>query len=228
MLNMDVLRKSENPYEEVRRRLAPLNMEKLINHINLCADCDTVSNNKNVCIGNPDANILIIMDNATRDNEVLSYFHNILNESNIDMDDIFCIPSVCCACERKVGNKFIYRPPTLQEQSNCKYFIDYAIKIVEPRLIIAMGQTPLTQFYSGIKETRLVEEIENNHKFNGIDTFITYAIRDVFYLMDEFTKNEGDNEALELCRRNAEACHQHIVNTFIDAKLFVDSLNNKK
>ena len=169
MLNYELIKESPNPYELMRRKLAPISMQKLIGYIHTCTDCDTASDKKSVCIGNPDANILIITDNATNDKDINNYFTNILNESGTDMEDIFMIPSVCCPCERKVNNNYVYRIPTLQEQSNCKYFLDYAIKTVEPRLIISMGQTPLSQFYSGIKETKLEEEIEKNReKFSQV------------------------------------------------------------
>ena len=64
----------DNPLEFARRILAPLCKDKLSEHITNCKECRTCKNcDKKLPWGNPDANILIINDNATDNEEINDY-----------------------------------------------------------------------------------------------------------------------------------------------------------
>lgn len=188
LLNM--LINSNNPLESARKIVAPFCKDKLNEYILECKDCKTCSESKILASGNPDANILIIADNATEKEEVNDFFNELLDYSNIDKDDIFIIHSVNCVCKRKDKDNYIERIPSIEEAKNCKYFIDYAIQFIRPRIIISMGATSLNQY---IPNSNLIQNIDKIYEFNGIPTIITYSSNDLFKL-SEIKSEDGSQE----------------------------------
>ena len=79
----------DNPLEFARTIVAPLCKEKLNNNILNCKDYASCNNFKRKqAIGNPNANILIINDNATDNEEIDAYMMNIFEAADLSLNDI--------------------------------------------------------------------------------------------------------------------------------------------
>lgn len=178
----------DNPLDFARKIVAPLCKEKLNEHISACKDCNTCSNcEKKLPTGNPNANILIINDNATDNEEINSYTSNILETAGIDMKDVYMINSVSCILKRDFNGESIVRLPNRKEIKNCKYFVDYAIDFVKPRVIILMGATSLSMYRSDIT----LEEIKGQYiDINGIKAMVTYSAKDLFSMLEYYPEDE--------------------------------------
>ena len=81
-----------NPLEFTRELVAPLCKDKLNQLILECNDCKTCKNyEKKIAIGNPNANYLIINDNATDNEAINDYLNSILEAAEIPLNDVFII-----------------------------------------------------------------------------------------------------------------------------------------
>ena len=182
MLNLD------NPLDFARKIVAPLCKEKLNEHILSCKDCNTCNNcEKKTPIGNPNANILIVNDNATDDEEINNYTMNILETAGIDMRDVYMINSVSCILKRDFNGESIVRLPNRKEIKNCKVFVDYVIDFIRPRVIILMGATSLSMYRSDIT----LEEIKGQYiEVNGIKAMVTYSAKDLFSMLEYYSEDE--------------------------------------
>lgn len=178
----------DNPLEFARKILAPLCKKKLEEHIIACEDCKTCRNcNKKLPMGNPDANILIINDNATDNEEVNDYTMNILETAGLDLKDVYMINSVSCILKREFNNESIIRLPNRQELKNCKYFVDYAIDFVKPRVIILMGATSLSMYRNDLT----LEEIKGQYiEVNGVKAIVTHSAKDLFSMLEYYSEDE--------------------------------------
>ena len=185
----NILRSSDNPLETARQLVAPICKDKLNDHILNCNECEFMHSGKNICYGNPNANILIIAGNATDSQEEQDYFNSIIDNSSINKNDIFVIHSVNCICKRKSGDDLINRDPSLAELNNCSHFIKYAIQFIRPRIIISMGATALNQFYPQYK---FLDYIGKTLNYDGIKAIITYSVNDLFILSERI-----DSEKVE-------------------------------
>lgn len=204
-----LLANSDNPLESARKLVAPICKDKLNKYILNCKDCSSCCNNKkSLASGNPDANILIIADNATNKEDVNKLFTDMLDYSSINTNDVFIINSVSCICQRKDKDKYIERLPSLEEAKNCKYFIDYAIQFIRPRIIVSMGATALNQY---IPNTNLAKNINKTYKYNGIPSIITYSANDLYLLSNMLTEEETQN-AVDLVIEALDKAQEYINN----------------
>lgn len=203
----------DNPLEFARRILAPLCKDKLKEHMINCKECKTCKNcNKKMPWGNPDANILIINDNATDNEEINDYTLNILETAGINMKDIFVINAVSCILKRDFNGESLIRLPNRQEVKNCRHFINYAIDFVKPRVIILMGATGLTMFRHDLS----LEEVRGQYiDINGIKTIVTYSAKDLFSMLEYYNENE--------VYKIAEQVAEDVAN----AKIYVENLERK-
>ena len=208
MYSLNDILNTDNPLEAFRI----LHGDLLVNKLNLlikdCGDCCT-NYQKQYYYGNSNANILIINDNATNDKDIIDYFNTLLEMSEIDTDDIFIVNSVSCVTTRKDKGIEIQRIPSKKECNNCKCFINQAIKIVNPRIIISLGATALNQFIPG---SNLLEYINTKQVFNGIPTLINYSVKDLF----DLTAYNTEDEIQEI------SCS--ILETFNDAAKYIESI----
>ena len=195
---------SDNPLEYLRQIICPYSHKKLIKHINNCSDCKGACDIKSLPYGNPDANILIIKGNATEDLEADSFFNELLDESGIDKDDIYVINSINCIFKRKDG---IERLPSEEERNNCKYFIDYAIDFVKPRIIIAMGSTIINSYYPGFTLLKYDEKYSYIH---NIKTIVTDSVPELQRMSDYLPEEEMDKKI------------QEVYNAFVYAKEYLE------
>ena len=208
MYSLNDILNTDNPLEAFRILHSDLLVDKLNNLIKDCKDCNT-DYSKQFYYGNSNANILIINDNATNDKDILEYFNSLLEMSELDINDIFIINSVCCVTTRKDRDDIIQRIPSKRECNNCKCFLNQAIKIVNPRIIISLGATALNQF---IPNSNLLEYINTKQVFNGIPTLINYSVKDLFDLTQYKTEDEIDEIS------------SSILNTFNEAAKYINNL----
>ena len=208
MYSLNDILNTDNPLEAFRI----LHGDLLVNKLNLlikdCGDCCT-NYQKQYYYGNSNANILIINDNATNDKDIIDYFNTLLEMSEINTDDIFIVNSVSCETTRKDKGIEIQRIPSKKECNNCKCFINQAIKIVNPRIIISLGATALNQFIPG---SNLLEYINTKQVFNGIPTLINYSVKDLF----DLTAYKTEDEIQEI------SCS--ILETFNEAAKYIQSI----
>lgn len=202
-----------NPLEYTRELLAPLCKEKLDEMILECKDCKTCSNcNKKITIGNPNANYLIINDNATDNEEINDYLKDIIKVAEIPEDDVFIINSISCVLKKTFGDETIIRLPTRSEAINCKHFVDYAIKFVNPRVIICMGATSLAMYRNDIS----VEDVKG--KFINIDGYkaiVTHSVKDLFAFTEYYSESQVDEIT------------ESVLNDVLKAKSYIDTLRKE-
>lgn len=180
----------DNPLEFVRELVAPLCKEKLNEHILDCKDCKTCKNyNKRLATGNPNANYLIINDNATDEEAVNEYLNSLLEAAGIPLNDVFIINSVSCILKREFDDETIIRLPNRQEANNCKYFVEYALDFVKPRVIICMGATSLAMFRNDVT----IEDIKGQFiDINGYKALVTHSAKDLFTMSEHYSEDELD------------------------------------
>lgn len=208
MYSLNDILNTDNPLEAFRILHGDLLVDKLNLLIKDCGDCCT-NYQKQYYYGNSNANILIINDNATNDKDIIDYFNTLLEMSEINTDDIFIVNSVSCVTTRKDKGIEIQRIPSKKECNNCKCFINQAIKIVNPRIIISLGATALNQFIPG---SNLLEYINTKQVFNGIPTLINYSVKDLF----DLTAYKTEDEIQEI------SCS--ILETFNEAAKYIQSI----
>ncbi len=167
-----------NPLDDFRRQ----NRQELVTIVNNkilnCSKC-----NNNYChkcyLGNPNAQVLIINDNATNDEEIIKYYYDLINMSDLNINDIYQVFAVSCVTTRKDKEDTIQRLPSKKECNNCKQYLNEIIDVIKPKVIISLGATALNQF---IPNSNLLEYINTTQVFNGIPTLINYSVKDLFNL----------------------------------------------
>lgn len=204
----------DNPLEFARELLAPLCKEKLNKLILECKDCKTCSNcDKKITIGNPNANYLIINDNASDDENIDDYMKSIIEAAGIPMNDVFIINSISCVLKRKFGDESVIRMPNRKEANNCKYFVDYAINFVNPRVIICMGTTSLAMY---CKNDVTIKDVKGKFiEINGYKALVTHSAKDLFTMLDHYSEDEVNEIA------------ESVVRDVALAKDYIDSLRRK-
>lgn len=177
-----------NPLNNFRKQ----NRQELINIINsnisVCNKCENNYCRKNFS-GNTNAKVLIINDSATNDQDVLKYYYDLINMSDLDFNDVFQVFAVSCITTRKDKEDTIQRLPSKKECNNCKEYLNEIIDIIKPKVIISLGATALNQFMPG---SNLLEYINTTQIFNGIPALINYSIKDLFNLCAYKTDEEID------------------------------------
>lgn len=151
-----------------------------------CLGCMNNFDHK-VYSGNPNAKVMIINDCATKDEEIIEYYNDLLDMSNLNSNDVIQIFAVSCITTRKDKDSIIQRIPSKKECNNCKPNLNKIIDIVKPKVIISLGATALNQFIPG---SNLLDFINTKQVFNGIPTLINFSIKDLFNLCEYKTDEE--------------------------------------
>ena len=151
-----------------------------------CLGCMNNFDHK-VYSGNPNAKVMIINDCATKDEEIIEYYNDLLDMSNLNSNDVIQIFAVSCITTRKDKDSVIQRIPSKKECNNCKPNLNKIIDIVKPKVIISLGATALNQFIPG---SNLLDFINTKQVFNGIPTLINFSIKDLFNLCEYKTDEE--------------------------------------
>lgn len=203
----------DNPLEFTRELVAPLCKEKLDKHITNCNDCKTCKNyEKRLSIGNPNANYLIINDNATDDEAVNEYLNSLLEAAGIPMNDVYIINSISCILKRTFDDEVIIRLPNRNEVKNCKYFVDYSLDFVNPRVVICMGTTSLAMYRNDIT----IEEVKGQFiDIKGFKAMVTNSAKDLFTMSQHYSEEE------------METIVNNVVEDIATAKQYVDNLRRR-
>jgi uracil-DNA glycosylase family 4 len=187
---------NNNPLDEFRKRNGQELIINLNNKIKACAKCDN-----NFChkcyYGNANAKVLIINDNATNDKEIIEYYNDLLEMSDLDINDVLQVYAVSCVTTRKDKENIIQRLPSKKECNNCKEYLNEVIDIIKPKVIISLGATALNQFMPG---SNLLDYINTKQVFNGIPTLINYSIKDLFNLSAYKTYDETNEISTSILR----------------------------
>ena len=194
-----------NPLDDFRKQNRQELISNLNNKIKACNKC-----NNDYChkcyLGNIHAKVMIINDNATNDKDVLKYYYDLIDMSDLNKNNIIQVFAVSCVTIRKDRDELIQRLPSKKECNNCKQYLNEIIDIVKPKVIISLGATALNQF---IPNSNLLEYINTTQVFNGIPTLINYSIKDLFNLC----AYKSDEEIDEIS--------SSILNTFNNAAKYI-------
>ena len=176
-----------NPIDFVQNIVKPLAKKKLDNYILTCEDCGICNTKKTISNGNPNASIMIIGESCSEDQqedseEYVFPFNNEAGESlakaltnlNVNTEEIFFINSVNCFPHRENNGIKIKRAPTKTERTNCKVFLDYAIKVVQPLLIICLGGVATNDINEEIGKQNITKIRGNYFQYRGINVMPTF------------------------------------------------------
>lgn len=174
----------DNPLAFVQNIVKPMAKEKLDEYIMDCDECEISCNSvKTITRGNPNAPILIIGESVSTEQQELGQItfplyndkasdnlNQVLNYLNVNEDAIFYINSVNCYPNRN-GNK---RSSTVKERNNCKTFLDYAIKLVDPLLIICLGAVAVNGINEEIGKQKITDIRGQYFTYRGIPVMATF------------------------------------------------------
>jgi DNA polymerase len=147
----------DNPLQFAHSIVKDYSIDKLNEHIISCNDCGICGEGKSITKGNSNASILIVGESLSeeqKDNEISfpledasgEILNKVLDSFSINHDEVFYINSVSCWPHKVVGNEIVSRTPSKKEVDSCKVFVDYAIKVVQPRVIILLGSIALNLY----------------------------------------------------------------------------------
>lgn len=190
MIEEEILRLVEkanpsNPISFVHNIVKPLAKGKLDTYIQDCEDCNISNCTKSLTLGNPNASVLIIGESPTENEQEQEYaepfsnkqgeaLHKVLNILKINKDEIFFINSVNCFPHRMDGDLKVKRAPTKTERNNCKVFLDYALKMVEPLLIVCLGGVATNGINEEIGKQNITKIRGTYFKYRGVNVMPTF------------------------------------------------------
>lgn len=202
------IRDPADPLEYVRKMANDLAYEKLCSAIESCKDCSIACGNKTFPSGRLDAPIVVISESACieqlKDNHSYaqagskekSIFDFFLERYGIAPDNFFYVNTVNCPPLRNTeSGEMVPRTPSSQEVNNCRVFMDYALKIVQPKMLILLGAVALNVFKKG----SISQERGEVFTVNNIPALATYH-------PDYFTKMAGkkDPDLIDECKLDFE------------------------
>jgi len=194
----DAVRAAEvaDPYDYVVRAVRPLALKSLATAMTNCKDCDMNKDGKchKSCLlaNKPEAvNVLVISDypsdpvlGSPLSEDEMDMMNQAYECLGVDTDQIAYMNSVSCEPLKDINGKKMARMPTSEETRNCKVFTDYAIKILQPRLILLMGNFALNAYVHDVN----IKSMRGNWiEINGVRTMPTYSPAQIAKLvnMDE-------------------------------------------
>jgi DNA polymerase len=194
----------DNPISYVHNIVKPFAQEKLNNYILNCTDCSICNCKKSITKGNPNASIMIIGESCTEDqqsseinypfdNESGQALYKTLDSLNVNLDELFFINSVNCFPYRDRNGEILKRAPTKTERTNCKLFLDYALKIVEPLLIICLGGVAVNGINEEIGKQNITKIRGNYFMYRGIKVMPTFHPG---YFLELEKSNRFDEETI--------------------------------
>ena len=191
--------------DKFRRKNSAHIIQQVNNEIIQCNKC---SNNfdRKIFFGNTNAKVLIINESASNNKEVLEYYYELLNASELKSKDVFTVNCVACITTRLDLGNIVERCPSSTECKNCKSYIEQVIDTINPKVIISLGATSLNQFMPG---SNLFDHVDTTQYFKGVPTLINFGASDLFKL----TEYKNDEEMDELINS--------VINTFNKAAKYI-------
>lgn len=191
----------DNPLAFVHNIVKPLAKERLDDCIFSCDACGICElKQKTVTYGNPNAPIMIIGEscseyqqgamNVPLDDIYGDKLRDVLDELCVTNDSIFYMNSVCCFPHRYVKDEVVGRAPTVQERKECKVFLDYAIDMVRPLLIICLGAVAINAINEDIGMSNVNNIRGEYFTYRDIPVMPTYH--------PKFFINEDNDEELNV------------------------------
>ena len=174
---------------------------ELDNTVVNCLSCMSNFEHK-IYSGSPHAKVMIINDCATKDEEIIEYYNDLLDMSNLNSNDVIQVFAVSCITTRKDKDSVIQRMPSKKECNNCKPNLNKIIDIVKPKVIISLGATALNQFIPG---SNLLDFVKTKQVFNGIPTLINFSVKDLFNLCEYKSDEEIDEISTSILNTLNEA-----------------------
>jgi DNA polymerase len=147
----------DNPLQYVHDIVKGYAHEKSNSYISQCNDCSICNGSKTLTSGNPNATVLVIGESAPGEDysgniipifskEEQRIIDTVFDTLHVNKDQIFYINAVNCWPCKQLGNETVKRTPYKKEVENCSVFVDYAIKLVQPLVIILLGGIALNLF----------------------------------------------------------------------------------
>lgn len=178
----------DNPVTFVSNIVRTYAIEKMNQYILECNDCQICNTVKTITNGNSNASVLIIGESSTLDqqdnvdpqevfpftNESGKILYTVLDKLNINREQLFFMNSVNCFPHRENVGSLVKRAPTKTERTNCKTFLDYAIKTVQPLLIICLGSVATNGINEEIGKQAISKIRGNYFMYRGVNVMPTY------------------------------------------------------
>lgn len=149
----------QNPMAFVRNIIKDSAIGKMNNYIASCNDCGMCNLTRTIAVGNPRSSVMIISDCATSEQlqlnqaiapfegtQEISYLKEVFNYLNVNLNEIFWMNCVNCCPSKIVDKHEIYRCPTTKEIEKCSAFVKYAVDVVQPAMVILLGNIALNCF----------------------------------------------------------------------------------
>ena len=174
----------DNPISYVKNIVKPMAHDKLNSAILACEDCEIGCGDciKTLTKGNPNATIMIIGESVSQEqaekggncfpleDTTGNDLEEMLDYLKVNRREVFYINSVNCYPHRN-GAK---RSSTVQERKNCKTFLDYAIQMVEPLMIICLGAVAVNGINEEIGKQKISDIRGKYFMYRGINVMPTY------------------------------------------------------
>lgn len=157
ILNLVRAANPDNPLSYVQAIVKPLAREKMDNYIASCKDCQSCSSIRSITYGELSAKIMIVGSSVLISQQgTLVYpfcgtpegklLNQILNDCRVDPKELFWINAVNCLPAKIVNGKTLIRTPTKMEISKCSAYLNYAIDVIQPLVIILLGSIAFNAF----------------------------------------------------------------------------------
>lgn len=177
------IRDPSDPLQYAHNLVRDLAYVRLCEALRSCNDCDISCGVRTLPSGRTNAPVMVISEAACLNqkdfittparaaNKEFSLFNAFLERYGINPDNIFYINAVNCFPfrENEAGD-IVARVPMTKEVKNCRVFTDYAIKTVQPKLIILLGAVALNLFIKSSISAERGKLLE----INGIPAVATY------------------------------------------------------
>lgn len=160
VLNLIKQANPSNPLSYAHDIVRDYAREKLDSYIDGCKDCSICEGHKSLTKGNANAGIMVIGESVAEDqidnpNQIYPLegtegqvlLEKVFDHFNVNPDEIFYINAVNCFPYKKIDDQTLSRTPSKKEVDNCKVFLEYAIDIVKPTVIILLGSVALNVFH---------------------------------------------------------------------------------
>lgn len=173
----------DDPMRYVQNIVKPLARQALDNAILECDACDICNNSvKSITKGNPNAPILILGESVSKEQQEAgqnvyalednagNILNDVLKYLGVGEDKVFYINSVNCHPTRNG----IKRSSTVAERRECKTFLDYAVNMVEPLLIICLGAVAVNGINEEIGKQKINDIRGTYFQYRGITVMPTF------------------------------------------------------
>lgn len=127
---------------------------------------------------------------------------------------------VNCLPQNLVGKNYLQRQPNTLEMNNCKIFVDYAFKIVDPILVILLGNFAL----NAVKEdVNIMKSRGEFVKVKGVQTMPTFSPTQLIQMQKLKDKNIVEEFKADFCDDILRA-FQWVQNEYPDNNILLEKL----